>query len=122
VVAVMREAQFHPVLEQILHIDFYRITYGKPVAVEIPVELTGSSEGVKQGGKLMLNKRKLTVRGLVEHLPDVLTVDISELQLGNSIFVGDLKFDNIAILTPASTAICAVRSTRASRSAAEEGK
>ncbi|GHV01347.1 50S ribosomal protein L25 [Bacteroidia bacterium] len=118
-VAVMREAQFHPVREEILHIDFYRVIEGKPVTIDLPVALEGNSEGVKVGGKLILNKRKLTVSGLIEKLPDQLTVDITSLELGKSIFAGDLKFDGLTILTPATTAICAVKITRAAKAAAE---
>ncbi len=68
--AVLREAQFHPVREEILHLDFYRIAAGKPVSIAIPVRLTGNAEGVKVGGKLALSARKLTVSALVENLPD----------------------------------------------------
>lgn len=67
--AVLREAQFHPVREQILHLDFYRIADGKPVSIAIPVRLTGNAEGVKVGGKLALSARKLVVSALVENLP-----------------------------------------------------
>lgn len=116
--AVMREAQFHPVQEQILHIDFFRVIDGKPVQVDIPVRLEGVSEGVKMGGKLALSKRKLHVSALAENLPDELVVDVSKLELGKSIFVGDLNFENVTILTPASTAVCAVKMTRAARGAA----
>ncbi len=109
--AVLREAQFHPVREEILHLDFYRIAAGKPVSIAIPVRLTGNAEGVKVGGKLALSARKLTVSALVENLPD------------KTIFVGDLKMENIKFVTPATTAVCAVRVTRASRgAAAAEGK
>jgi large subunit ribosomal protein L25 len=116
--AVMREVQYHPVREQILHIDFFRVINGKPVVVDIPVNLVGSSEGVKVGGKLTLSKRKLTVSGLAEHLPDELVIDVTTLELGKSIFVGDLKFDNLTLLNSPSTAICAVKMTRAARGAA----
>lgn len=115
---VMREVQFHPVKEEILHIDFFRVIPGKAVAIDIPVKLQGVSEGVKQGGKLALSKRKLRVSGLVENLPDELTIDTSKLELGKSIFVSDLNIEGLTILTPASTAICAVRMTRAARGAA----
>ena len=98
--AVLREAQFHPVREQILHLDFYRIADGKPVSIAIPVRLTGNAEGVKVGGKLALSARKLVV--------------------GKTIFVGDLKFENLKFVTPATTAVCAVRVTRASRGAAAQ--
>lgn len=115
---VMREAQFHPVKEQILHIDFFRVTPGKPVSIDIPVKLVGVSEGVKLGGKLSLAKRNIRVSALVENLPDTLDVDVTNLELGKSIFVGDLQFQNMTIQTPATTAICAVKMTRAARGAA----
>lgn len=115
--AVLREAQFHPVREQILHLDFYRIADGKPVAIAIPVRLTGNAEGVKVGGKLALSARKLTVSALVENLPDEIVVDVTELGVGKTIFVGDLQVENLKFITPATTAVCAVRVTRASRGA-----
>ncbi len=115
---VMREVQYHPVNDEILHIDFFHVIPGKPVAIDIPVKLTGVSEGVKQGGKLSLSKRKLRVSADIEHLPDTIDVDVTDLGLGKSIFVGDLKYDNLTILTPASTAVCAVKMTRAARGAA----
>ena len=80
--AVLREAQFHPVREQILHLDFYRIADGKPVSIAIPVRLTGNAEGVKVGGKLALSARKLVVSALVENLPDELVVDVTTLGVG----------------------------------------
>ena len=116
--AVMREVQYHPVREQILHIDFYRVQENKPVAIAIPVRLTGNAEGVKIGGKLALSARKLVVSGMLENLPDELTVDVTPLKVGQTIFVGDLKFEGLKFITPATTAVCAVRVTRASRGAA----
>lgn len=113
--AVMREVQFHPVREQILHIDFYRVQEGKPVAISIPVRLSGTAEGVKVGGKLALSARKLMVKALVDQLPDEIVVDVTPLQVGQTIFVGDLKQENLTFVTPATTAVCAVRVTRASR-------
>ena len=117
--AVMREAQWHPVREDLLHVDFFRIAQGKPVSVAIPVRLTGNAEGVKVGGKLVLSTRKVTVSALVENLPDEITVDVTSLGLGKTIFVGDLKVENLKFMTPATTAVCAVRVTRASRAAQE---
>ena len=115
--AVMREVQFHPVREEILHIDFYRVQEGKPVSVNVPVRLTGNAEGVKIGGKLALSARKLTVKALVEYIPDEIVVDVTPLKVGQTIFVGDLKQENLTFVTPATTAVCAVRVTRASRAA-----
>lgn len=117
-VGVMREVQYHPVNDTVLHIDFYHVIPGKPIAIDVPVRLTGSSEGVKQGGKLILSKRKLRISATMENLPDELLVDVSSLGLGKSIFVGDLHYDNITLLTPATTAVCAVKMTRAARGAA----
>lgn len=115
--AVMREAQFHPIREQILHLDFYRVAAGKPVSISIPVRLTGNAEGVKTGGKLVLTARKLTVNALMENLPDEIIVDVTELGVGKTIFVGDLNIENLKFVTPATAAVCAVRVTRASRGA-----
>lgn len=117
--AVMREVQFHPVKEEVLHIDFYRVVEHKEVAIDVPVRLVGNSAGVKLGGKLILSKRKLRIKGAIENLPDELTIDVTNLELGKSIFVGDLKYDNLTLLTPATTAVCAVRMTRAARGAAD---
>ena len=113
----MREVQYHPVREQVLHVDFYRVQEGKPVAVNVPVRLTGNAEGVKIGGKLQLSARKLTVKALVEYIPDEIVVDVTPLKVGQTIFVGDIKRENLTFVTPATTAVCAVRVTRASRAA-----
>ena len=118
--AVMREVQFHPVREQILHIDFYRVQEGKPVAIAIPVRLTGNAEGVKVGGKLALSARKLVVKAMVDQLPDEIVVDVTPLKVGQTIFVGDLQFEGLQFLSPATQAVCAVRVTRASRAGANQ--
>ena len=117
-IGVLREVQFHPVKEEILHMDFYRVNDSKPVTIDIPVTITGNSEGVKMGGKLVQSKRKLTVNGLLKDLPDELTVDITELGIGKTIFAGDLSYPNLRLLNPASTAVCAIRVTRAAAAAA----
>lgn len=118
ITGVMREVQFHPVREEVLHIDFYKVAPGKPVAVDVPVKLTGNSEGVKQGGKLMLSKRKLRIQGEMNKLPDEITIDVTDLGLGKTVFVEDLKSDDYIFLTPPTTAVCAVKMTRAARGAA----
>ena len=98
----------------------FDIADGKPVSIAIPVRLSGNAEGVKVGGKLVLSARKLTVSALVENLPDEIVVDVTNLGVGKTIFVGDLKFENLKFVTPATTAVCAVRVTRASRGAAAQ--
>lgn len=119
---VIREIQYHPVREEILHMDFFHVIPGKPIVIDIPVKLTGVSEGVKQGGKLILSKRKIRVTGTMDKLPNELVVDVTSLALGKSVFVGDLSFDGLTLLTPASTAVCAVKMTRAARGAAAKGE
>ncbi len=115
--AVLRDIQFHPVREQILHIDFYRVIEGQPVSIAVPVRLEGTAAGVKVGGKLALSARKVTISALEANLPDEIVVDVTELELGKTIFVGDLNVENVKFITPATTAVCAVRVTRATRSA-----
>ncbi len=117
-VGVMRELQFHPVTDEVLHVDFYRVDESKTIAMDIPVVLKGGAEGVKQGGKLQQAIRKVKVSALSKNLPDQLEVDITHLGLGKSIFVGDVSFPNVTILTPKSTVICAVKMTRAAIGAA----
>ncbi|MFR9651122.1 MAG: 50S ribosomal protein L25/general stress protein Ctc [Rikenellaceae bacterium] len=121
--AVLRDVQFHPVREEILHIDFFRVIDGKPVSIAVPVQLEGTAAGVKVGGKLALSARKLVVSALEANLPDEITVDVTALELGKTIFVGDLNVENVKFVTPATTAVCAVRVTRATRSAKnQQGK
>jgi large subunit ribosomal protein L25 len=114
---ILHEAQFHPVTDSILHLDFLTIDPKKPVSIHIPIAITGNSEGVRQGGKLQVLNRKLLVRANMKDLPDTLDVDITNLTLGKAITAGDLKYDNIQILSPKSTIICMVKMTRASTSA-----
>lgn len=117
---VLREAQFHPVKEYPMHLDFYRVIPGKPVAIDVPVRITGNSEGVKAGGKLNVSKRKLRISALAEYLPDEIVVDVTTLQLGHTFACSDLHIENVTILNPASSSICNVMATRASRNADDE--
>ncbi len=116
--AVYHAAQFHPVTDEPLHIDFLAVSENRPVVINVPVLVTGNSEGVRQGGKLILNTRKLKISANINDLPDNITVDISNLAIGKSIAAGDVKLDNVQILTPKTTIICAVKMTRAAIGAA----
>ncbi|MCK9628150.1 MAG: 50S ribosomal protein L25 [Bacteroidales bacterium] len=116
--AVYHTAQFHPVTDETLHVDFLAVSSEKPVSINVPIIITGNSEGVRQGGKLSVSARKLKVSALMANLPDTLTVDITNLSLGKTIVAGELKYDNIQILSPKSTIICAVKMTRAAIGAA----
>ena len=116
--AVMRELQFHPVTDALLHIDFYEINEKKPITIGIPVKLNGLAQGVRDGGKINLAERKLNVTAPYKQIPEVLDIDVTNLQLGKSIKVGELSFEGLEIATPAQVIVCSVKATRASRSAA----
>ncbi|MDR2802354.1 MAG: 50S ribosomal protein L25/general stress protein Ctc [Prevotellaceae bacterium] len=111
--AVMRELQFHPVTDKILHIDFYAVDAAKPIAIDVPVTISGNSEGVRAGGKLHILNRKVKVSALPKDLPDALPIDITDLALGKTVTAGDLSFDKVNIITPKTTIICTVKLTRA---------
>ena len=115
---VFHEAQYHPVTDEALHVDFLSISTDKPVVIDVPVVITGNSEGVRQGGKLMVSSRKLKVCAPIENLPNELVVDITNLQLGKTIVAGDLSFEGVQMVSPKSTIVCAVKMTRAALGAA----
>lgn len=116
--AIVQDTQFHPVSDRVLHIDFLQISDDKSVSIGIPVVLEGFAEGVKKGGKLSLNMRRLRVRALAKDLPDELKINVTPIKLGKSLKVGELNFDNLELLDPASNVVCAVKLTRAARGAA----
>ena len=116
--AIFHAVQYHPVTDEALHVDFLAISADKPVTIDVPIVLTGSSEGVKMGGKLMVHSRKLRVRSLIDELPDELKIDVTHLQLGKQIYAGKLSFDKVQIVSPKNTLICAVRLTRSAIAAA----
>ena len=111
--AILQDIQFHPVTDHILHIDFKEVFDDKPVVMRIPIKLTGSSVGVRAGGKLKQSVRYLKVKGLIKDLPDQLTIDISDLNIGKSIRVGDLSFENIELIDNKRLQVVSVQVTRA---------
>ena len=120
--AVLKDIQFHPVKDTILHMDFLQIVEDKPIVMEVPTVLTGLAAGVKLGGKLQQAIRKIKVKAVYANIPEKLTVDVTELGLGKSIKVGELSFEGIELVTPAQTVVCSVAATRASREAANGKK
>jgi large subunit ribosomal protein L25 len=118
--AVMKEIQFHPVSDAIMHIDFVEVTKDKPFVISLPVEITGSSVGVRSGGKLRQRKRLIKVKGLLEHLPDSLVVDISPLDIGQSILAGDIKYPHVEVLESTRALVVGVISSRAAAKGMEE--
>ena len=120
--AVLKDIQFHPVKDTILHMDFLQIVADKPIVMEVPTVLTGLAAGVKLGGKLQQAIRKIKVKAVYANIPEKLTVDVTELALGKSIKVGELSFEGLELVTPAQTVVCSVAATRASREAANGKK
>ena len=114
---IIKETQFHPVKDNVLHVDFLQINEEKPIVVEIPVVLDGLAEGVKAGGKLNLQMRKLKVKGLYTDVPERLHIDVTNLGLGKTIQVRALNFENLEIKNAKDAVVCAVQLTRAARGA-----
>ena len=116
--AIMKELQFHPVTDALLHIDFYEVNDAKPITIGIPVRLNGLAQGVRDGGRINLSIRKINVTAPYKVIPEHLDIAVTNLQLGKSIKVGDLQFEGLTLATPAEVVVCSVKATRASRSAA----
>lgn len=118
--AVMREIQFHPVKDNVLHVDFYQITPEKPIVMEVPVKLNGLAEGVKAGGKLVLSVRKLKVKATYDKIPEKLNIDVTPLELGKTIKVAELSFEGLEIMNAKEVVVCGVKVTRAAQSRAAQ--
>ena len=116
--AVMKELQFHPTTDALLHIDFYEVNETKPITIGIPVKLTGHAQGVRDGGRLSQAVRQLKVTAPYKQIPEALEIDVTKLALGKAIKVADLSFEGLEIATPSQVVVCSVKATRASRSAA----
>ncbi len=116
--AIMKDLQFHPVTDNVLHIDFLQVSDNKPVVVEIPVKLNGLAEGVKAGGKMSLEMRKLKVKGIYTQIPENITIDVTNLGLGKSIQVGAVQVENMELLNAKNAVVAQVKLTRAARGAA----
>jgi large subunit ribosomal protein L25 len=120
--AIIQDLQFHPLTEQILHVDFLLLDPKKPITIEIPIKLTGSSPGVKAGGKLVQKLRKLRVKALpTDHL-DTIDISIEHLEVGKSVRVSEVKLPNLTILNAPEDTIVSVTTSRALRQAEQEAK
>ncbi|KAA6313082.1 50S ribosomal protein L25 [termite gut metagenome] len=120
--AILKEIQFHPVSDKILHVDFLEISATKPIVMEVPVLLEGLPEGVKAGGKLALQMRKLKVRALYKNIPEKLILDVNDLGLGKTIKVSELSFEGLELLNAKDNVVCSVKLTRAARGLAAADK
>jgi len=118
-VAVLKDLQFHPVKDTILHIDLLEVNDKKPVVIEVPVKLEGHAEGVKAGGKLSLSMKKLRVKAIYTEVPERLVINVDNLGLGKSLQVGDLHFEGLELVNAKNAVVCAVQLTRAARGAAQ---
>ena len=115
--AIMKDIQFHPVKDTILHVDFLEINEANPIVMQVPVQLEGLAEGVKAGGKLALQVRKLKVKALYNVIPERLVVNVTNLALGKTIKVGELSYEGLELLNAKEAVVCAVKLTRAARGA-----
>ena len=118
--AILQDIQFHPVSDKILHVDFYEIKEDKEVTMEVPVKITGTSPGVLGGGVLRVNQRKLKLKALPKNLPDYVYIDISNLEIGNKMYITALDSSKYKFLHPDNTVVCQVRISRAAMKAAQE--
>jgi large subunit ribosomal protein L25 len=117
---ILQDIQFHPVTDKILHIDFFELNENKEIIMEVPVKVTGTSPGVLLGGDLRLNQRRLKVKALPKHLPDYVEANISELEMGNKLYVTKLEAKNFKLMHPDNTVVAQVKISRAAMKAAQE--
>jgi large subunit ribosomal protein L25 len=118
--AIIKDIQFHPLTDEIIHVDFLALDAAKPVTIEIPVRLTGTSPGVKVGGKLVQKLRKLRIKALPADHIDNIDVSIATLEVGKSVRVSDLKLDKLVITNAIEDTIVSVTTSRALRQAEQE--
>jgi len=110
--AVLQDIQFHPVTDEILHMDFYKFEDDQEITMEIPIHAEGIPKGVKNGGVLRFNLRRISVRGLAAKLPDYVVADVTALKIGQKLYTTAVKSDDFQILNPDNTVICQVRTSR----------
>ena len=118
--AIIKDLQFHPLTEQIIHVDFLLLDEKKPVTIQIPIKLTGSSAGVKSGGKLVQKLRKLSIKALPKDHLDAIEVSIEGLEVGKSVKVAEIKVENLTITNAIEDTIVSVTTSRALRQAEQE--
>lgn len=115
---VLKDIQFQPVKDTILHIDFLEVYPDKPIVMEVPIQIEGHAEGVKAGGKLTVSMRKLKVKAVYSEIPERLVINVDKLGLGQSLAVGDLHYEGLELMNAKNAVVCAVQLTRAARGAA----
>ena len=116
--AILKEIQFHPVKDAVLHVDFLEVNDQKPITIGIPVKLNGLAQGVRDGGRMNLSIRKINVTAPYQQIPEHLDIDVTSLKIGKSIKVGELNFEGLEIATGKDVIVCSIKMTRAAMSAA----
>ena len=123
--AILKEIQFHPVTDAVLHVDFYEVNDTKPIVMGVPVKLQGLAQGVRDGGRMNLSIRKINVKAPFQQIPEHLDIDVTNLRLGKSIKVGELSFEGLELVTSKDVVVCSIKATRnavaSSETAEEEG-
>ena len=120
--AILKEIQFHPVTDAVLHVDFLEVNDQKPITIGIPVKLTGLAQGVRDGGRMNLSIRKIEVKAPYQQIPEHLDIDVTALQIGKSIKIGQLSFEGLEIVTGKEVIVCSIKMTRAALSAAAQAQ
>ncbi len=120
--AVLKDIQFHPVKDNILHIDLLEVNDKKPVTIEVPVQLEGHAEGVKAGGKLTLSMKKIKVKAPYTNIPERVVINVDHLGLGKTLQIGELNFEGLELMNAKNAVVCAVQLTRAARGAAAKAE
>ena len=117
--AIIKELQFHPVTDAMLHVDFYEVHEDKPITIGVPVKLNGLAQGVRDGGRLSLIVRKVDVTAKYTDIPETLDIDVTNLTIGKSIKVGELNFPGLEMATSKEVVVCTIKATRKSNAAAQ---
>lgn len=117
--AILKELQFHPVTDALLHVDFYEVNDQKPITIGIPVKLTGLAQGIRDGGRMNLSIRKINVTAKYQDIPEHLDIDVTDLKIGKSIKVGDMHFEGLEMATSKEVVVCSIKATRKSNAASK---
>ena len=120
--AILKDIQFHPVTDAVLHVDFLEVNDQKPITIGIPVKLTGLAQGVRDGGRRNITIRKIEVKAPYQQIPEHLDIDVTALQIGKSIKIGQLSFEGLEIVTGKEVIVCSIKMTRAALSAAAQAQ
>lgn len=118
--AILKELQFHPVTDALMHVDFYEVNDQKPITIGIPVKLNGLAQGVRDGGRMNLSIRKINVTAKYQDIPEHLDIDVTDMKIGKSIKVGDLHFEGLEMATSKNVVVCSIKATRKSIAAAND--